>query len=222
MTPLAARAPRIAHRRGMLLLLPRLAGALGTAVDLAAIATAADDRPAAAGQTQKLSARDRLSLRCLADPSWTYAAIGGMVSLHACPARCGARRRCRTAKLPSAPCLPPSLAESWHAAERLLRSDHSPRGARRQRRACRVPTLVGANAPPAVGTRQAPLPRLGFRAGYARVGAAADRKSLKETHLVVSARTSGKFANWRRSGAGKVFVRPGRVRERLGTVGFFG
>src|SRR5580658_1417807 len=109
MTPLAARAPRVALRRGMLRFLPRLAGAIGAAVDLAAIATAADDRPAAAGQAEKLSARDRLSLRYLADASWTYAAIGGMVSLHSCPARCGARRRCRTARLGSAPCLPPSL-----------------------------------------------------------------------------------------------------------------
>jgi hypothetical protein len=125
MTPLAARAPRVALRRGMLRFLPRLACAPGTAVDLAAIATAADDRPAAAGKAEKLPARDR---RCLADPSWTYAAIGGMVSLHSCPARCGARRRCRTAKLPSAPCLPPSLPDCRQAAERVLRSDHFPRG----------------------------------------------------------------------------------------------
>src|ERR1700733_645656 len=98
MTPLAARAPRIALRRGTLPLLPCLPGTPGTAVDLAAIATAADDRPAAAGQAEKLPARDRLSLRCLADGSWTNATIGGMGSLHACPARGGARRRGRTAR----------------------------------------------------------------------------------------------------------------------------
>ena len=38
--------------------------------------------------------------------TWTTAAIAGILPLHACPARCGARRRCGTAKLRSAPCLP--------------------------------------------------------------------------------------------------------------------
>jgi hypothetical protein len=38
--------------------------------------------------------------------TWTTAAIAGILPLHACPARCEARRRCGTAKLRSAPCLP--------------------------------------------------------------------------------------------------------------------
>lgn len=37
--------------------------------------------------------------------TWTTATIATILALHACPARCKARRRCRTAKLRSAPCL---------------------------------------------------------------------------------------------------------------------
>jgi hypothetical protein len=38
--------------------------------------------------------------------TWTTATIARILALHTCPARCRARRRCRTAKLKSAPCLP--------------------------------------------------------------------------------------------------------------------
>jgi hypothetical protein len=79
----------------------RLLGAVAVTVTLAAVAAAPDDHPATAAQTEKQPCRDLLRLFRLADPSWTNAAIGGTMSLHSCPARCGARRRCRTAKLRS-------------------------------------------------------------------------------------------------------------------------
>jgi hypothetical protein len=50
--------------------------------------------------------------------TWTTAAIAGILPLHACPARCGAQRRCGTAKLRSAPCLP-------FDSSKLLRATHA-------------------------------------------------------------------------------------------------
>ena len=37
---------------------------------------------------------------------WTNASIAGILARHACPARCGARRRAKPPSLGSAPCLP--------------------------------------------------------------------------------------------------------------------
>src|SRR3954454_16252646 len=42
-----------------------------------------------------------------------------MLVLHSCPARCGARRQCRTAKLSAAPCLPSILTGSCRAVSGL-------------------------------------------------------------------------------------------------------
>ena len=67
--------------------------------------------------------------------TWTNATIAGILSLHACPARCGARRRCGTAKLRSAPCLPlragtllrhSSPRQAAHAPQRLIAPDDTP------------------------------------------------------------------------------------------------
>ena len=41
-----------------------------------------------------------------APPPWTNASIAGILARHACPARCGARRRAQPPSLGSAPCLP--------------------------------------------------------------------------------------------------------------------
>ena len=108
-------------------------GAVAATVNLAPVTTAADHHLAAAGDTQEQPARDRLGLSSAADAAWTNAVFGGIVILHACPARCGARRRCRTAKLGSAPCLPSSLAGTRHAAETTLRSEPHPPGTGRSR-----------------------------------------------------------------------------------------
>src|SRR5664279_3777562 len=76
-----------------------------------------------------------------AKTKWTNATIARIITLHTCPARCGARRRGETAKLGSAPCLPsitskllsrhqprvspgqPGLTESNH--QRKARSSHA-------------------------------------------------------------------------------------------------
>src|ERR1700733_12893295 len=67
--------------------------------------------------------------------TWTTALIAGILSLHACPARCGARRRCGTAKLCSAPCLPlatgtlpchPPQRQAAHATHRGITPDDMP------------------------------------------------------------------------------------------------
>ena len=64
--------------------------------------------------------------------TWTNGVITGILSPHACPARCGARRRCGTAKLCSAPCLPlraGTLLRHWsprqaaHTPQRLIAHD---------------------------------------------------------------------------------------------------
>ena len=64
---LAARTRRIALRGGMLRLLARLPRALGTAVDLTSVATAADDRLTAAPCAQEKTARLRLALPVVAN-----------------------------------------------------------------------------------------------------------------------------------------------------------
>ena len=95
----------------------RLCSTAMAAVDLPPVATAADDHLATAAGTQEQTPQRQLGLPIGADETWTNAMIRRIVALHSCPARCGARRRCRTSRLSSAPCLPSSLAGSWHAAE---------------------------------------------------------------------------------------------------------
>ena len=88
---------------------------------LATVAAAADDHLIAATRAHEQAAGDRLGLRCVADETWTNAIIGRILVLHSCPARCAARRRCRTAKLRAAPCLPSSLPSSRRAVLYLSR-----------------------------------------------------------------------------------------------------
>ena len=91
---------------------PGSRGTAVVAVDLASVAAAADDHLIAATRAQEQAAGCGLGLRCVADETWTNAIIGRILVLHSCPARCAARRRCRTARLSSAPCLPSILAGS--------------------------------------------------------------------------------------------------------------
>jgi hypothetical protein len=91
---------------------PGSPGAAVVAVHLASVAAAADDHLIAATRTQEQAAGSGLGLRCIADEAWTNSIIGRILVLHSCPARCAARRRCRTSRLSSAPCLPSSLAGS--------------------------------------------------------------------------------------------------------------
>src|SRR5271165_4636765 len=63
------------------------------AIDLAAVAAAADQRLGVTAGAQEQPRRSRLAVVGAADNRWTYATIAGILALHACPARCGARRR---------------------------------------------------------------------------------------------------------------------------------
>jgi hypothetical protein len=116
------RARLIARSRVQQRLTARLRSTTAAAVDLPPIAATADDHLATAAGTQEQSAQSRLGLRPIADETWTNATIGRTVGLHSCPARCAARRRCRTSRLSSPPCLPSSLAGSGRAV--LHRTRH--------------------------------------------------------------------------------------------------
>jgi hypothetical protein len=104
----------------------RLCTAL-SAVNLAAIAVAADENLSLAARTQKQSGSRR---RCGQQRTWTRSAMIGILPRHACSARCGARRRSETWQLRSAPCRPrqsgrflPRTAQAAQAA--ILRAPAS-------------------------------------------------------------------------------------------------
>ena len=106
--------PQVAHPGGMLLfatrglliafarvpkrLATRLSGATVAAVDLAAVAVAANDHFATALPAKEQTARPRLGLSVVADEAWTNASLGRILALHSCPSRCGARRRGKTSR----------------------------------------------------------------------------------------------------------------------------
>ena len=96
----------VAPSSGVLLAAPSSLRAVAGAVDLAAVATAADHCLGATVRAKKQSSRRRVTVFGPTNAKWTDATIARIMTLHACPARCGARRRGETAKLGSAPCLP--------------------------------------------------------------------------------------------------------------------
>ncbi len=81
-------------------------GAVAGAINLAAVATTAHHNLGTAAGAQEKPCRYSLAAASSAQNRWTNATIAGILTLHACPARCGARRRVLTAKFRSAPCLP--------------------------------------------------------------------------------------------------------------------
>src|SRR5580704_13030792 len=77
---------------------PGETAAVSGAVNLATIATATDQGLGAAFRANKQPRGRGFARMEPVDPAWTATAVGAILTLHACPARCGARRR---AKLPS-------------------------------------------------------------------------------------------------------------------------
>jgi hypothetical protein len=99
-----ATAGLVAPAGGALRVAPCLLCTAARTVDLAAVAAAADQHLSLAASAYK-----QPRCRCLRlgqCRTWTRAATGGILPRHACPARCGARRRYETWPLRSAPCLP--------------------------------------------------------------------------------------------------------------------
>ena len=123
----------VAPSGGVLLAAPRSLRAVAGAVDLAAVATAADHCLGATVRAKKQSSRRRVTVFGPANAKWTNATIARIMPLHACPARCGARRRGETAKLGSAPCLPSKTSKPYPAI-RPASAQASPKGPGRQLR----------------------------------------------------------------------------------------
>ena len=114
----------VAPSGGVLLAAPSSLRAVAGTVDLAAVATATDHSLGATIRAKKQSSRRRVTVFRPATAKWTNATIARIMPLHACPARCGARRRGETAKLGSAPCLPSITSK--------LLPRHPPRVSQRQ------------------------------------------------------------------------------------------
>ena len=68
-------------------------GAVTGAINLAAVASTTDQRLSMAFRTHEQPGRRRGAVTGSADIPWTNATIAGILTPHACPARCGARRR---------------------------------------------------------------------------------------------------------------------------------
>jgi hypothetical protein len=93
---------------------PRIRAAISGAVNLTAIATTANQRLGPTPGAQKKPGRSSVAMVGLADAKWTNARLSAILIGHACPARCGARRRAEPPNSRSAPCLPskrPSLLQ---------------------------------------------------------------------------------------------------------------
>src|SRR5208337_304756 len=117
----------VAPSGGVLLAAPRSLRAVAGAVDLAAVATAADHCLGATVRAKKQPRRRRVTVFGPANAKWTDATIARIMPLHACPARCGARRRGETAKLGSAPCSPSKTSKPYPAI-RPASAQASPKG----------------------------------------------------------------------------------------------
>jgi hypothetical protein len=121
----------VAPSGGVLLAAPRSPRAVARAIDLAAITATADQSLGATIRAKKQPRRRRVTVFRPANAKWTNVTIARIMPLHACPARCGARRRGETAKLGSAPCLPSKPSKPYPDI-RPASAQASPKGPRRQ------------------------------------------------------------------------------------------
>jgi hypothetical protein len=80
--------------------------AIAGAIDLTAIAAAADQRLAATSHAHKQPGRRGVTAVGSANIPWTNATLAAILASHACPARCRGTASSVTAKFRSAPCLP--------------------------------------------------------------------------------------------------------------------
>lgn len=81
--------------------------ALSGAVNLASVATTANQRLFAASRAEEQPRRRALIVTEPMDVAWISAPFGAILIPHACPARCEGTAPNRTARLRSAPCLVP-------------------------------------------------------------------------------------------------------------------
>jgi hypothetical protein len=79
--------------------------AISGAINLAAVAAAANQCLGAAFREDEQSRRRGLVATRQVDTAWTVAVVGVILTPHTCPARCEGTAPSRTARLRSAPCL---------------------------------------------------------------------------------------------------------------------
>jgi hypothetical protein len=108
--PFGMRAPPpaagLVTRAGRLLAAPTdERAAISGAINLAAVAAAANQRLSAAFRADEQPRRRGLVATGQVDTAWTGAVVGVILTPHACPARCEGTAPNGTARLRSAPCL---------------------------------------------------------------------------------------------------------------------
>jgi hypothetical protein len=95
-----------------------LAGTAGGTVHMAPITMAADQHVSAAAAAQKQARRSPARRVGAVGVAWTQCSLSATMPLHACPARCRARRRWKLGGLWSAPCLPLLSAGCYRTSRR--------------------------------------------------------------------------------------------------------
>ena len=130
MAPPSLRAVLIAPSRASQRVTPRFLSAALSAVDLTTVAAAADDHLAATGRAQEQPGGCGFTLMGGAQNRWTNATIAGILTLHACPARCGhgaefkppssdRRRACPLSRASFYPATPTSVSQTSFAIEAM-------------------------------------------------------------------------------------------------------
>ena len=104
---------------------PRMRAAIPSAVNLAAIATTTNQRLGPTPSAQKQPGRSSVVMVGLADAMWTSAQLSAILIGHACPARCGARRRAEPASRDRRRACP-GEGQAYPNIRRYVRAHHAP------------------------------------------------------------------------------------------------